>query len=75
MNCLSLATIAFALVTGGCETVKPYEKEYLLDDLMSDQTVSNLQSNIMNAASARYEKLALGNSGGGAGSSCPTCGG
>ena len=59
---------------GGCETIKPYEKEYLLDPVMSDERSQGLLPSLMGAASSRFEKLASG-SGGAPGTSCPTCGG
>lgn len=59
----------------GCETLKPYEKEYLLNPVMDDAGVAALQPALMSSASAGFEKLAAGAPGSAGGSSCPTCGG
>ena len=58
----------------GCETVKPYEKEYLLDPLMDDGGIARLKSDMRATSSAQKERLAAGATASG-GSSCPTCGG
>ena len=58
----------------GCETIKPYEKEFLLNPVMDDAFVSSLQAPLMSQAQSGFEKLALGGGTSG-GSSCPTCGG
>lgn len=57
-----------------CETIKPYEKEYLLSPLMDDTGVASMTPSMMSSASGGFERLANGSSGSG-GSSCPTCGG
>ena len=62
------------LALAGCETIKPYEKEFLLSPLMDDAGVQSLTPSMMVSASGAYEKLSTGSSGSG-GSSCPTCGG
>ncbi len=69
-----LAMLA-AAVLQGCETVKPYEKEYLLSPAMDDAAVSRLDAAVMSSAAQGYEKLGKGGPGAGGGSSCPTCGG
>jgi len=57
-----------------CSTIKPYEKEYLLHPLMDDQVSTALTPSMPSAATTVFEKFATG-ANGGAGSSCPTCGG
>lgn len=69
-----LAMLASACLQG-CETVKPYEKEYLLSPAMDDATLWRLDASIMTSAAQAYEKLGKGGPGAGGGSSCPTCGG
>ncbi len=69
-----LIVFALSALAFGCETIKPYEKEYLLNPLMDDGTVADLQSNMRASSSGRHEKLA-GKSAGSSGTSCPTCGG
>jgi hypothetical protein len=73
---LFMVSIVFVLVSlsSGCETIKPYEKEYLLNPLMDDGSVADLKSNMRSSSSSRHEKLA-GNSSGSSSTSCPTCGG
>ncbi len=68
--CLLMIVVALA----ACETIKPYEKEFLLSPIMDDAGVSALTPSMMSSASAGFEKLAQGAAGTG-GSSCPTCGG
>lgn len=63
------------LTLAGCETLKPYEKEYLLSPVMDDDGITKLSANLMSSASGNFEKLAAGAPGGVGGSSCPTCGG
>lgn len=69
---ICLLMVLVALV--GCETIKPYEKEFLLNPLMDDAGVASLTSSMMSSAATGFEKLATGSAGTG-GSSCPTCGG
>ncbi len=68
--CLLMVTMALV----GCETIKPYEKEFLLSPLMDDAGVASLSPSMMSSAATGFEKLAAGAAGTG-GSSCPTCGG
>lgn len=70
---LALVLAASALATA-CETIKPYEKEYLLSPIMDDAGVSKLQAPLMSQGAAGHERLAAG-VGSSGGSSCPTCGG
>lgn len=65
---------AALLLQAGCETVKPYEKEYLLSSLMDDQGVQTLTPTLIGSGAASIEKLAQGSQAAG-GSACPTCGG
>jgi hypothetical protein len=67
-----LAVLFFGLAA--CETVKPYQKEYLLNPLMSDETLSSLTSDFTAATYKEFERLAKGTPGGGNATSCPTCG-
>ena len=62
------------VLSGACKTIKPYEKEYLLNPLMDDQVSTSLTPIMPSAGTTSFEKFATGLSGG-AGSSCPTCGG
>ena len=63
-----------AMALAGCETIKPYEKEYLLSPLMEDKAVAEMQPTLMPAASANFEKLSSG-ANTTTGTACPTCGG
>ena len=65
-----LAALAFV----GCATIKPYEKEFLLNPVMDDGQISRLSNGLLQASQGRLEKLgSTGNASGG--TSCPTCGG
>ena len=77
MNTLSKLglVLMFASLLGACETLKPYEKEYLLDPSMDDTAVSRLESRLGQAQAARHERLATSPPAGGGATSCPTCGG
>lgn len=70
-----LAISLMGLPFSGCETIKPYEKEYLLNPLMDDTFVSSLTPEFALSSTARYEKLASGAQGAVGSTSCPTCGG
>jgi hypothetical protein len=63
-----------SIMVSACSTIKPYEKEYLLNPLMDDQVSTALTPSMPSAATTKFEKFASG-ANGGAGSSCPTCGG
>jgi hypothetical protein len=66
--------LILGLLLGGCATIKPYEKEYLLNPVMDDGQLARMQSSLLQASQGRYEKLgSTGNAS--AGTSCPTCGG
>lgn len=73
-------TLSFAMVllsctvVIGCETIKPYEKEYLLNPLMDDTGVASLGAPLMSSVAGSFEKLG-GAGGATGGTSCPTCGG
>ena len=57
----------------GCAVVKPYEKEYLLNPLMDDQSISKLEGSYTVKTRPKERLAAAGlNSGS---TSCPTCGG
>ena len=62
------------ILVSACSTIKPYEKEYLLNPLMDDQVSTALTPSMPSVATGSFEKFASG-ANGGAGSSCPTCGG
>lgn len=65
-----LAVVLFVGGALGCASVKPYEKELLLDPLMSDEAGQRL------APSMLYERERLGGAAqAGSGNACPTCGG
>lgn len=68
------ALVAYSYLATSCATIKPYEKEYLLDPLMSDERTSTLSPSFMRSALGRFEHLS-GVSGATSGNSCPTCGG
>jgi hypothetical protein len=70
-----LLILSIVLICGNCKTIKPYEKEYLLHPLMDEATTSALLPQTMSSQFSNYEKLSSSLSGGGGGSSCPTCGG
>lgn len=66
---------ATAFMAAGCETVKPYEKEHLLDPLMDDAALEVVKPGLMASACGDFEKLATASGGSSEGTSCPTCGG
>lgn len=57
---------------GGCRSIKPYEKEYLLHPTMDDASVERLKGPF---GQARRTKEKLSSAGGQSSTSCPTCGG
>lgn len=68
--------VVFAICMMGissCRSIKPYEKEYLLNPTMDDARVETL-SGPYGKSMRPYEKLAA-SAGGGGSTSCPTCGG
>ncbi len=68
---LTLVFLSFGLVN--CAAIKPYEKEYLLNPLMDDQTITKLEGGYTTKTRPRERLAAAGvNSGS---TSCPTCGG
>jgi len=60
-----LLSLASMIVLAGCETVKPYQKEFFSHPLMEEQDDST--------SLLKNEKLKL-DGGGPSGSACPTCG-
>jgi hypothetical protein len=74
MRIVMLRWLVATSMLGGCASIKPYEKEYLLNPLMEDKAVAELQPTLMPAASANFEKLAVG-ANSATGTACPTCGG
>lgn len=69
-----LLLVCIAAAAAACTTIKPYEKEYLLNPLMDDGKTAALTPSMPSVGTSTHEKFATG-AGGGAGSSCPTCGG
>jgi hypothetical protein len=69
-------SLVAALMVGSahCTTVKPYEKEFLLNPLMETETANGLAPKLQIPVLARYEHLGGARSAGG-GQACPTCGG
>ena len=59
----------------GCETIKPYEKEYLVHPLMEDDYSSRLNPQFARACVGRFEHLSAGGPSSQGAQSCPTCGG
>jgi hypothetical protein len=57
----------------GCRAIKPYEKEYLVHPIMDEARVERLSAPY--AKSVRPNERLATASGGGASTSCPTCGG
>ena len=69
------ALLAAAFALAGCETLKPYEKEFLLNPAMDDSALGDVDATMMSSAAQAFEKLGKGGPGAGGGSACPTCGG
>jgi hypothetical protein len=67
--------LSIMAICSNCKTIKPYEKEYLLHPLMDEAMTSVLLPQTMSGQLSNYEKLSSSLTGGGGGSSCPTCGG
>lgn len=67
---MSIAILALS----GCHTIKPYEKEFLLNPVMDDAVISALTPEMLGSKCQDIEKLSAAGPGG-ASSSCPTCGG
>lgn len=59
----------------GCQSVRPYEKEFLLHPLMDDAIVKRLDAPLMISQAQGLEKLGGGMGANGSGTACPTCGG
>ena len=72
---LILSVLVVAVSAAGCQTIKPWEKEYLLHPLMDDSALTQLQSPFRAAATGSFEKLASAGGGSSTGAACPTCGG
>lgn len=58
--------LGLSLLLGGCATVAPYQKEFLVHPLMQDKTSS------LSTVSSKFEQL--NSKGSSTGTSCPTCG-
>ncbi|MCX6119820.1 MAG: hypothetical protein NT027_19975 [Proteobacteria bacterium] len=72
-NVIAGLTILWLPFCTSCQSIKPYEKEYLLHPLMDDQTVSKLEGNYTTKTRPKERLAAAGVSSGS--TSCPTCGG
>jgi hypothetical protein len=70
-----LGLVVASCAAAACTPLKPYEKEFLLHPTMSDEATAPLRADLMSAASGGFEKLGQATPGGGAATSCPTCGG
>ena len=71
----ALAAAALIAACAACSTLKPYEKEYLLNPAMDDDAVQALSSPLAISASATHEKLGQQGGAGAGATACPTCGG
>ncbi len=58
-----------------CTPLKPYEKEYLLEPVMTDEWSTELGAPLMLGAMGAQEKLGARGGTASGGTSCPTCGG
>jgi hypothetical protein len=72
---LVVAVALTGSAASGCTTLKPYEKEYLLNPAMDDDAVQALSSPLAISASATHEKLGQQGGAGAGATACPTCGG
>jgi hypothetical protein len=59
----------------GCRTLKPYEKEFLLNPAMDDASLSEFNESFKANIYAKYEKVSGGAASSSGSTSCPTCGG
>ena len=74
------ATLFFAAFVGSvvvcsCQSIKPYQKELLLNPTMDEKGISTVASPFAASALVGRDFLASGSPSGSASSSCPTCGG
>ena len=67
--------VLITMCSAACATVKPYEKEFLLNKLMDDSYVDSLTPKLHQAALAKYEHLGAGKGSSQGAQACPTCGG
>ncbi len=65
----------FILLMFGCRTIKPYEKEYLLNPVMDDAALSIFDEGMKAKVYSKYEKVSGGAASSAGSTSCPTCGG
>jgi hypothetical protein len=63
------------IASTACQTIRPYEKEYLVHPLMDDGLVRRMDVRLMMSQCQTVEKLSNAMGSGGGGTSCPTCGG
>lgn len=66
--------IVFSTSTA-CQSIRPYEKEYLVHPLMDDGLVRRMGERLMMSQCQAVERLGNAMGGGIGGTSCPTCGG
>ena len=71
---LTGSVVIGVVILTGCRVIKPYEKEYLLHPIMDDARVERLSAPYGKSVRPN-ERLATAAGGGGASTSCPTCGG
>ncbi len=74
LRCSLGMTWILLISLASCQTLKPYEKEYLLHPTMDDAVTGKLTPNYAIKVGGSNENLSQGG-GGGQGSACPTCGG
>jgi hypothetical protein len=70
--------VVFWCLLGGavaCTPIKPYEKEFLLEPVMTDEWSTDLGAPLMLETMGAQEKLGARGGSGSGGTSCPTCGG
>jgi hypothetical protein len=70
----TICSILF-LASTACQSIKPYEKEYLVHPLMDDGLVRRMDERLMMSQCQTVERLGNAVGTGIGGTSCPTCGG
>jgi hypothetical protein len=69
MRTARIALVALSLGIGGCATVRPYEREHLVDRIMSFQADAKADARLTKSFDAR-EGSTGGNGGAGGGCAC-----
>ena len=76
MRTIVLFTVIFgSVLVCSCQSIKPYQKELLLNPTMDDKGIATVASPFAASALVGRDFLASGSPSGSASSSCPTCGG